>query len=159
VLVTIGDAGEPARLDPLPPNVHVERWVPQADIARHAAAVVCHGGFGTTLGALANGLPLVVVPLFAGDQWHNARRVAQVGAGIALQENAGPRGIFEVPGPPVVAALGEAVQSALDDPAYRRAAGGVADAIADLPPVDAAVDLFRAIANQERTDVAHQAVF
>jgi UDP:flavonoid glycosyltransferase YjiC (YdhE family) len=47
-------------------------------------ATACHGGSGTTLGALAAGLPLVVVPLFA-DQPVNARRVAAVGAGLAVE--------------------------------------------------------------------------
>ena len=42
----------------------------------HAAAVVGHGGFGTTMMALAAGVPQVVVPLFAFDQTINAERVA-----------------------------------------------------------------------------------
>jgi len=45
-------------------HVHIARWVPQADVLRHARVVVCHGGSGTTLGALAAGVPLVVTPLF-----------------------------------------------------------------------------------------------
>ena len=45
---------------------------------------MCHGGSGTTLGALAAGLPLVIVPLFA-DQPANAKRVAEVGAGLVVE--------------------------------------------------------------------------
>ena len=52
ILVSTGHGGDPAELRRLPPNVHVERWAPQRDVLGHAAAVVCHGGFGTTLGAL-----------------------------------------------------------------------------------------------------------
>ena len=77
VLVT---AGHDLDLGELPPNVHVERWIPQAQVLPHAAADVCHGGSGTTLGSLEAGVPLVVVPLFA-DQFLNAIRVAGAGAG------------------------------------------------------------------------------
>jgi MGT family glycosyltransferase len=117
VLLTVGrelDVG------PVPENVHVEQWVPQADVLAEAAAVVCHGGSGTTLGALAAGLPLVVVPLFA-DQPYNAVRVAAVGAGV-------------------VAALDDvraATERVLTDDRYRTAAERVADEMRRLPPVDA----------------------
>lgn len=38
-------------LGPIPTDVHVEPWVSQGRVFRHAAVVVCHGGSGTTLGA------------------------------------------------------------------------------------------------------------
>jgi UDP:flavonoid glycosyltransferase YjiC (YdhE family) len=126
VLVTVGreldlDAlGEPA------PNVRVERWVPQAQVLGHAAVVVSHGGSGTTLGALAAGRPLVVVPLFA-DQPLNARRVAALGAGIALPALA-------------AGALREAIEMVLRGPAYAEAASRVAAEVRALPPTDAALD-------------------
>ena len=45
--------------------------------------MVCHGGFGTVRGGLTAGVPMAVLPLFA-DQPYNAARVAEIGAGIAL---------------------------------------------------------------------------
>jgi UDP:flavonoid glycosyltransferase YjiC (YdhE family) len=45
--------------------------------------VLCHGGSGTTYGALAAGLPIVFVPMFA-DQRTNARLIAVAGAGIVI---------------------------------------------------------------------------
>ena len=84
VLLTLGEAGDPEALGPLPANVHVERWWPQADVMPHASALVGHGGTGTTLAGLAAGIPQVVVPLFA-DQPYNAERVEAVNAGVALQ--------------------------------------------------------------------------
>jgi UDP:flavonoid glycosyltransferase YjiC (YdhE family) len=150
VLVTLGAGGEPAELGALPPNVHVERWLPQASALGDAAAVVCHGGYGSTLGALARGLPLVAVPLFGADQWANASRVAALGAGVALldAEN-GARRMFDGPGAEVLAALPGAVETVLDDPTYAAGARRLAEAIDALPPVEGAVDALRAIATPE----------
>jgi MGT family glycosyltransferase len=139
VLLTLGTDANSDHLGPLPSNVHAEPWLPQEAILPHAAAVVCHGGFGTTLGALTYGVPLVAMPLFAGDQWRNARRVAEVGAGIALAD--GPRRVLELPGPELIAALPDAVVRVLDEPGYGAAAVRMADAVAELAPIDAAVDL------------------
>jgi UDP:flavonoid glycosyltransferase YjiC (YdhE family) len=86
-------------LGPLPENVRVERWVPQAEALAHASLVVCHGGSGTVLGALAANLPLVIMPLFA-DQFANARTLGDAGAAVVV----GPAGlraaIASPPAPP-----------------------------------------------------------
>jgi MGT family glycosyltransferase len=139
VLLTLGTDADPDRLGPLPANVHAEPWLAQEAILPHAAAVVCHGGYGTMLGALAHGVPVVAMPLFAGDQWRNARRLAEVGAGIELAD--GPRRVFELPGPQLIAALPDAVSRVLGDPGYGAAALRLADAIGELDPIDAAVDV------------------
>ena len=70
-------------LGPQPSNVHVHRYIPQEQLLPHCAAVATHGGAGSTLGALAFGLPLLVVPQGA-DQFYNAGRVVAAGAGIQL---------------------------------------------------------------------------
>jgi UDP:flavonoid glycosyltransferase YjiC (YdhE family) len=141
VLVTTGGQADPAELGPLPPNVRAERWVAQEEALAHADAVVCHGGYGTMLGALAHGVPLVVMTLFGGDQRRNGRRIAEIGAGIALDEDG--RMMFEPPGAEVIAAVPGAVRRVLDDPHFNRAARRVAESVASLPPVDAAVDVLR----------------
>jgi len=147
VLLTIGNDGDPAELGPLPANVHVERWVPQQDVAPHADAVVCHGGFGSVLSALRHGLPQVVVPLFAGDQWRNAARIEQVGAGLAI--TGAPRRTLDPPGPDALAALPGALQRVLDEPRFTQAASRIAREMEGLVPVDAAPALLAA-AVQER---------
>jgi UDP:flavonoid glycosyltransferase YjiC (YdhE family) len=123
VLMTVGRELDVDTLGPLPRNVHVERFVPQADVFGHASLVVTHGGSGTTLGSLAAGLPLVVVPLFA-DQPDNARRVAAAGAGV----------VAEPPG------IREAIETVLGEAKYERAAQRLAQEIAWLPPTDAAFE-------------------
>jgi UDP:flavonoid glycosyltransferase YjiC (YdhE family) len=148
VLVTIGNDREPLELGPQPANVRVERWVPQADVAARAAVMVIHGGYGTTHGALMAGVPLVVAPLFA-DQPFNARRVAELGAGIALPEPVS-LGRLSEDGPRMFAELGLAVEHVLVDARYRRAARRVAASAAGLRPVDASIGvLLAAVARRD----------
>ena len=63
----------------------------------HADAMLGHGGFGTTMGALAAGVPQVVMPIFTSDQLANAEHVAAVGAGIAVPM--GPGSVARRPTP------------------------------------------------------------
>ncbi len=150
LLVTVGDATrEIEELAPLPPNVHVETWVPHDDAARAAAAIVCHGGYGSTLGALANRVPLVVLPLFSGDQWANGDAVARVGAGISLAGDRPSRRSLGLPPAESVGALAAAVEAVLADAAYGREAGRIADAMRALPPVGGSVEVLAAIAADE----------
>jgi UDP:flavonoid glycosyltransferase YjiC (YdhE family) len=134
LLVTIGHGQAPFELGELPPWVHVEEWVPQAAVMPHARAMVGHGGAGTTLAALAGGVPQVFLPVFA-DQPINAARVAEFGAGLALEMT--PAGLER---------LGPSVRELLDDPRYRSAAREVADEIASLPPVEESVEPIEALA-------------
>lgn len=127
---------EEGTLGPIPANVHVEEWVPQGDVLARAAAVVCHGGSGTVRGSLAAGVPMVVVPQGA-DQPHNARRIAAVGAGLAL------------PGADA-GVLGAAVARVLAVAEFGRAARRIADEIAAMPPVETAVAAMVAIASKPR---------
>ena len=124
VLLTVGRGADMGAFASPPANVHVEPWVPQADVLAHAAAVVCHGGSGTTLGALAAGRPLVVVPLFA-DQPMNAQRVAEAGAGLSL--------------PPEAGAIRAATERVLAEPSFGQRAAAIADEMARQPPAEAAV--------------------
>ena len=129
-LLTIGDRRDPAELGALPASVRVERWVPQAAVMAQASAVVGHGGSGSTLMALAAGVPLALVPLFV-DGPANARRVAELGAGISLE-----RGPEELAG---------AVAELVMDPGYRAAASAIAAEIRALPPVEDAVGVLESV--------------
>lgn len=139
VLLTLGDGPDPAALGPVPGNVHVERWIPQDAILPHADVAVLHGGYGTTLGALAHGVPQVLLPLFSIDQWANAEAVQRVGAGIALDADRDTRQVLALPAEETLAGLGAAVERVLDDGAFRRRACAIGSAMAELPPVEAAV--------------------
>jgi len=135
VLMTTGAGLDPADLGPAPANARIEQWWPQHDVLPGAAAVVGHGGFGTTIATLAAGVPQIVVPLFAGDQFVNAEHIAAVGAGISLDG-----------GPEAVGALAPTLARLLSTPAYRDRAAEVASQMAALRPVVDCVPLLEKIA-------------
>jgi UDP:flavonoid glycosyltransferase YjiC (YdhE family) len=135
VVVTVGAELDPAELEPVPAKVRVERFVPQTELLPHCTAVVCHGGSGSVLGALAHGLPLVVVPIGA-DQPRNAARCEQLGVGRVLD--------------PIAAApddVRDAVAAVLAQPSYRAAAERVRDAYAALPGPGQALELLERLAD------------
>jgi UDP:flavonoid glycosyltransferase YjiC (YdhE family) len=121
VVATVGREIDPAELGPQPANIRVERYIDQAAILPDCAAVVSHGGSGSVLGALAHGLPMVLLPVGA-DQPLNAARCSELGVGRALDA-------VDATSDDVRAAVAEV----LDDPAYRQAAERLRDEIAALP--------------------------
>jgi UDP:flavonoid glycosyltransferase YjiC (YdhE family) len=87
----------------LPPTVAHFNYVPLTRLLSRAAAVVHHGGIGTTSQGLRAGIPQVITPL-AHDQPDNADRVVRMGVGAA------------VPGKKVNAAtLAQALSQVLDN--------------------------------------------
>lgn len=72
-------------LTDLPPNVLIQKWLPQSDILAHpnVRLFVSHGGLFSTLESLDRGVPLLVIP-FYGDQRRNGQRVATSGYGKVL---------------------------------------------------------------------------
>lgn len=122
VLMTVGRETDPSAFGTPPANVQVERWVNQASVLPRAAAVVCHGGGGSTLGALAAGVPLVVVPLFAEDQHINARQVAAVGAGVSAAHDA--------------ESIRSGLQAVLHEPSYRAKAESLATELRSQACID-----------------------
>jgi len=129
VVVTVGRSVDPHALGGMPSNVRVEGFVPQAALLPRCDLVICHGGSGSVTGALAHGVPLVVLPIGA-DQPMNAARVEALGVGLVLDA------IGSAPGD-----IRGAVGRVLDDPRYRLAAARIRDEVAGLPGSDHAVSL------------------
>ncbi len=75
---------DPDELGPLPANVVLAEFVPQASVLPHADLVVSHSGSGTMLGALALGIPQVAAPRGT-DQPENAALLARAGAGVVVR--------------------------------------------------------------------------
>ena len=135
VLMTTGSGYDPTLLDPLPANAWATQWWPQAAAMPETAVVIGHGGFGTTMTALAAGVPQLVLPLFSSDQFLNADRVQEVGVGI--RRLGGPDAVPEVPG---------LVQQLLDEPGYAEAARRIAADMAALPDVTTTVAVLEELA-------------
>lgn len=138
ILMTVGRALDPTALGPIPDNTHVERWVPQYEVFPHAQLVVCHGGSGTTFGALAAGLPLVVCPLFA-DQSANAQVVQDAGAGVVFIGRHPVHGGVGTLSPEDCAPLRDTIESALCEPDRIHAARRLAAEIARMPTLEQAL--------------------
>jgi len=124
VLATVHLEGDPRALDPLPPNVRVERFVPQADVLDRVDVVVHHAGTGTMLSALARGLPQLVVPQGA-DQFQNTATLMRAGAGRCL-----------IGGDVTPAAVADAVRALLGDGPEREAAGRLQAEISAMPSAE-----------------------
>ena len=117
----------PGDLGSLPDNVIAHAWVPQAALLPRASVVVHHGGSGTTLGALAAGVPQLVLPQGA-DQFANADALTRAGAALTLTE-------------PTADAIATHTKTLLGDD-HRHAARTVATEIAAMPsPTDVARQL------------------
>lgn len=130
VVVAAGPDGDPSLLGELPANVHVARFLPQPDVLARVDLIVHHGGAGTMLGALENGVPQLVLPQGA-DQPFNAELVANAGAGRTLTNDE------QAPG-----AIGAAVGALLADGPERETAKKYAWEMAALPgPAELAAGL------------------
>jgi UDP:flavonoid glycosyltransferase YjiC (YdhE family) len=66
--------------DALPPSIHIIDYAPYDWLFPRMAALVHHGGSGTTGFALRSGIPSLVIP-FVFDQFFWGKRVYQLGAG------------------------------------------------------------------------------
>jgi UDP:flavonoid glycosyltransferase YjiC (YdhE family) len=80
LVLALGDVDTSA-LGTLAPHVRVAGWIPLNTLLRSCAAIVHHGGAGTTLTALDAGVPQLVLPSGA-DRYINAAAVRDRGVGI-----------------------------------------------------------------------------
>jgi UDP:flavonoid glycosyltransferase YjiC (YdhE family) len=125
-LVTTGGHGEAAALA-APGNVTVCDYLDHSLVLPETDGLITHAGLGTVAAGLSRGVPMVCVPL-GRDQHLNAARVAAVGAGIALDSEAG------------AGEIGDALDAVLADAGYRRSAAAIASASADAGGASAVVD-------------------
>jgi UDP:flavonoid glycosyltransferase YjiC (YdhE family) len=131
-LLTVGPALDPAAVK-APGNVEVVGFADHDRVLARCAAVVTHGGLGTTLRALAHGVPLLLLPL-GRDQGFNAARVAELGAGIRLPLDAAPD---EIRG---------ALATLLGDAGFSRAAAEAAGRIRAGRPDERAAEAVESVA-------------
>jgi len=100
---------------PVPRNARLVEWVSYSRTMPRCDLVICHGGHGTLVRALASGCPVVACPAI-GDMNENAARLDWAGAGVRV-----PRRFLS----PRVLRL--AVERALNEPAIARRARELGD--------------------------------
>jgi len=115
LLLVLGDVDRSA-LPPLPDNVRALPWTPLHQVLAVSDAIVHHGGAGTTLTALAAGVPQLVVGRGA-DRAVNASGVADRGCGFVPDGQPGA----------------DALRRVRDDAALAAAAAEVRAEISTLP--------------------------
>jgi UDP:flavonoid glycosyltransferase YjiC (YdhE family) len=126
----------------LPPSVMHVPYAPFSELLPRCAALVHHGGIGTTAQALASGIPQLVVP-FAHDQFDNADRVGRLGCGDQIAQSL-YRTMF----------IAKALRQLIGDPTVAANCRAIAQRIAESNPVDAACDHIEELASQPHLPLA-----
>jgi MGT family glycosyltransferase len=129
VVLSVGMNTAPESLALARPDTVVVQRAPQIELLKLAALCVTHAGMNTTLEALAQGVPLVAIPI-TNDQPGVAARILASGTGLFLplaQLNA--------------AALRGLVDEVLRTPSYRERAQAMKSAIAEVDGLGMAAEL------------------
>jgi UDP:flavonoid glycosyltransferase YjiC (YdhE family) len=128
LIMTVGRSMDPAQFQPQPCPVKIEQYIPQTLILPHCDAIIFHGGYNSLMSALWHGLPMVITPLGAGDQFPTALRCAQLYVGVLVEGY-----------PPEPEAIRTAVRTILEQPIYRARAQQLQREIKELPGLSEAV--------------------
>ena len=128
VVLAKGNCVELADLGPIPPNVIVVDHAPQLELLKRSALCITHAGLNTTLEALANGVPMVAIPI-GYDQFGVAIRISYHGVGEFLE-------IAHL----TVDRLHELIRKVLDIPTYREKAQYFRNLIAERRGLDVAAE-------------------
>lgn len=113
----------------LPGSPIVVPYAPQLELLRRASLTITHAGLNTTLESLANGVPMVAIPI-TNDQPGVSSRIRWTGTGEAI-----PLSRLTVP------RLREAIERVLSRESYRENAGRLQTAIQKSGGVTLAADI------------------
>ncbi len=134
LILSVGRNTDPQTFGKQPPNVHIERYIPQSLLLPYCDLLVTQGGSGTMMDALSHGLPMVMLPIGA-DQPENSQRCAELGVARVLGRGERPS-----------QAIRHAVRETLYNPQYTQSAQQIQKAIEAQPPLDYAVSLLERLA-------------
>ena len=125
-IATVAPSLEPDTLR-VPDHVEVRGLVPHTEVLPTVRLLVGHGGHGTTMAALAHGIPVLVIAMSSlADQPLVGRAVERAGVGLSLRREAS------------VAEVGTALRTLLADPAPSERAAELGARWRDGAPVRAA---------------------
>ena len=140
--MTVGRWMDPAQFQPLPKHIVVERYIPQTLVLPTCDALIFHAGYNSLQAALWHGLPMVLIPMGAGDQYPTAVRCAEVGAGLLVEGN-----------PPEPEAIRAATKAVLGQSSYRARARQLQREIKELPPLSEAVRRLEVLARDREPQI------
>ena len=138
VLLTLGSELDPQMFGDQPSHIHIERFVPQDTVLPYCDAVLTHAGSGSVNGALAHGLPMVLLPMGADQPWNAERCEALQVARVLDAFTATPQDICD------------ALNDVLNNPTYRASAHRLRDEIATLPPPAYALGLLERLFTEKQ---------
>ena len=129
MVLSVGRNVDPNDLGPLPANTIVVPIAPQIELLKRATLCITHAGLNTTLEALAQGVPLVAIPI-GYDQPGVANRIAYHGVGefVELSELSKQR-------------LSELIAKVISNPSYRDKARWFQNVLRERRGVDVAADI------------------
>jgi zeaxanthin glucosyltransferase len=84
LVLSVGRYVIPEELQPIPSNAIIVRTAPQLELLKGAALCITHAGLNTTLEALAQGVPMVAIPI-GYDQPGVSARIQYHGVGESLE--------------------------------------------------------------------------
>jgi zeaxanthin glucosyltransferase len=129
LVLSLGGGSKPQILGKLPGDPIIVEFAPQLELLKKATLCITHAGLNTTLEALAQGLPLVAIPI-TNDQPGVAARIRHTGTGefIPLSRLSAKR-------------LRETVSKVLATPSYKAAALTLQQSIRQHPGPTLGADL------------------
>ncbi|GAA3447920.1 macrolide family glycosyltransferase [Planomonospora venezuelensis] len=132
VVMAVGEGLDLRALPPIPPNIEVHRSVPQLRVLAHARAFITHAGMGSTMEAIAHGVPMVAIPQMA-EQRVNADQIDLLGLGRHLPRDRANG-----------SALRQAVEDVVADPDIAANIAAMREEIRQCGGARAAADLIEA---------------
>jgi zeaxanthin glucosyltransferase len=128
LVLSVGQFVNPEELQPIPPNAIIVRTAPQLELLKRAALCITHAGLNTTLEALAQGVPMVALPI-SYDQPGVAARIQYHGVGESLE-------IETLTGEQVL----DAIEKVMQNPRYGERARYFQKVIGETRGLDVAAD-------------------
>jgi MGT family glycosyltransferase len=131
---------------PIPSNAIIVSTAPQIELLKRAALCITHAGLNSALEALAQGVPMVAIPI-GFDQPGVAARIAYHGVGEFVEIEH-----------PTSERLAQLIQRVRKNPSYRDRARYFQKVIARTQGLDVAADVieraFRASVSHQRAEVS-----
>jgi MGT family glycosyltransferase len=140
VVLSVGRNVSPDDLGPIPSNTIVVRVAPQIELLKRAALCITHAGLNTALEALAQGVPMVAIPI-GYDQPGVAARIAYHGVGEFVEI-----------GNLTAQHLSELIAKVTANPKYRVKARWFQKVLAETPGLDIAADIIERIFEEHLED-------